>query len=993
MSVCPQLRRARFRASASASPAASRSPTAAGAASPPRRTSAGGARGSSPRSSRTCRAPTCAPSGSRCAAGVALVVVLCLLRLYPLALVAAAVAGAAPLPALPLGRRRLRGRAAPRARVHRRLGRARRRPARLRRARAREPGRAPAGRARTRTTSSGSGSSCRAPALALVLAGPLVLLPYRKFNDVLDGVIFGACCAATLLAAEALANSADFLHLGFRAAGDQGALDRAAPHARRDDAGARRRRRRRDLRRLLASLPRPRRATGRALGALGSPLLAVPLAAAALVGASVAELYLKQWWTLARHGGRRRARARLAAPARSTSACARRPPSADRAADRVPELPRADARPHLLRPLRRRAARAPEGARAARGRAPRGARVGGGRQDRRLRRARGGRDRDRGGRDRALAALPRPRRPCRAGRAVRGAAQLPLSRAAPRRRPFQSGVALDERPRPRPALRKRWHVVRSGANGLVAAGQSEARALRGRARRWSSRRDRRRPQALAEPVSRPAGRLPRRPARRLVRARDPLARARLRRTGSPRCTRRPSTSRRARARRSRSRSSRPRGGALRPSSSRRSRTRARRATSASAPFPAFQVVDALLGTLRGVRALAGVVAAVAAVAVLAGARRRARAGDDLGPTPPDDELRSRSASGSTSALLARDLAAGRRPLASAAALGRALRPPARRPPPRRSGLSEADGIPVTGVLPAAHGDRGAGAGAPCSRASSTSASTTTATARAALPRADRRPDVPRSLRPYVDRRRRPRARARSRFPADLPHGTLRPDDAALAYDVAPLRQKGSTARADDRDPLARALPAERRRDERRRPHVPRARSRRAGPQPQDVKVDGGGTHDDLSEDNLDLDVVSAIAPGAQIVNYEAPIDRRRRGRPVQRARRRRQGLDRDASAGASATRAPAGAPERGHAGAAARRAPRDHRVRGERRQRLLRLPARRLLRPSRSRSTSRPTCRRWWRSAGRCSRWRATGPTPPRPGGRTSSRTRAGAEA
>src|SRR5262249_4987794 len=37
-------------------------------------------------------------------------------------------------------------------------------------------------------------------ALALMLAGPLVLLPYRKFDDCLDGVVFGATCAATLLA-------------------------------------------------------------------------------------------------------------------------------------------------------------------------------------------------------------------------------------------------------------------------------------------------------------------------------------------------------------------------------------------------------------------------------------------------------------------------------------------------------------------------------------------------------------------------------------------------------------------------------------------------------------------------------------------------------------------------------------------------------------------------------------------------------------------------
>src|SRR4051812_29024215 len=53
-------------------------------------------------------------------------------------------------------------------------------------------------------------------AYLLALGGPLSLLPYRKFNDVLDGVTFGACSAATLLAAEAITNSADFLHLGFR---------------------------------------------------------------------------------------------------------------------------------------------------------------------------------------------------------------------------------------------------------------------------------------------------------------------------------------------------------------------------------------------------------------------------------------------------------------------------------------------------------------------------------------------------------------------------------------------------------------------------------------------------------------------------------------------------------------------------------------------------------------------------------------------------------
>jgi len=58
-------------------------------------------------------------------------------------------------------------------------------------------------------------------ALLLMLAGPLVLLPYRKFDDVLDGVVFGASCASTLLAAEAIANSWSLLRLGFKVAGDE----------------------------------------------------------------------------------------------------------------------------------------------------------------------------------------------------------------------------------------------------------------------------------------------------------------------------------------------------------------------------------------------------------------------------------------------------------------------------------------------------------------------------------------------------------------------------------------------------------------------------------------------------------------------------------------------------------------------------------------------------------------------------------------------------
>jgi hypothetical protein len=55
---------------------------------------------------------------------------------------------------------------------------------------------------------------------AVMLAGPLVLLPYRKFNDVLDGATFGATTAVTFMAAQALSQAADIFGSGLRPAGD-----------------------------------------------------------------------------------------------------------------------------------------------------------------------------------------------------------------------------------------------------------------------------------------------------------------------------------------------------------------------------------------------------------------------------------------------------------------------------------------------------------------------------------------------------------------------------------------------------------------------------------------------------------------------------------------------------------------------------------------------------------------------------------------------------
>jgi len=54
---------------------------------------------------------------------------------------------------------------------------------------------------------------------ALMLGGPVVLLRYRGFNDVLDGVTFGAAAAVAFMGAQVLAYSASILGDGLRPAG------------------------------------------------------------------------------------------------------------------------------------------------------------------------------------------------------------------------------------------------------------------------------------------------------------------------------------------------------------------------------------------------------------------------------------------------------------------------------------------------------------------------------------------------------------------------------------------------------------------------------------------------------------------------------------------------------------------------------------------------------------------------------------------------------
>jgi hypothetical protein len=60
------------------------------------------------------------------------------------------------------------------------------------------------------------------PALAtgLAIVGPLLLLPYRKFNDVLDGATFGVASASCLVGAQVLTQSSSSFAAGLRPVGE-----------------------------------------------------------------------------------------------------------------------------------------------------------------------------------------------------------------------------------------------------------------------------------------------------------------------------------------------------------------------------------------------------------------------------------------------------------------------------------------------------------------------------------------------------------------------------------------------------------------------------------------------------------------------------------------------------------------------------------------------------------------------------------------------------
>ena len=125
----------------------------------------------------------------------------------------------------------------------------------------------------------------------LMLIGPLILLPYRKFNDVLDGATFGAVSALAYTAALGLVGAIDLFSGGLRPSGETLpwitrllALGVATPIIAASVIGA-------VAGALWLRYRGPARDRG-ALGWLGRPVVAIIVGAVVLVAAAVGQLVL-----------------------------------------------------------------------------------------------------------------------------------------------------------------------------------------------------------------------------------------------------------------------------------------------------------------------------------------------------------------------------------------------------------------------------------------------------------------------------------------------------------------------------------------------------------------------------------------------------------------------------------------------------------------------------------------------------------------------------
>jgi kumamolisin len=257
---------------------------------------------------------------------------------------------------------------------------------------------------------------------------------------------------------------------------------------------------------------------------------------------------------------------------------------------------------------------------------------------------------------------------------------------------------------------------------------------------------------------------------------------------------------------------------------------------------------------------------LAAVVALVGASG-ATSSPALGPTPPGTAISFVVQLHLDSARLDRDLAAGRR-IASSVALGRRYGLPLESVR-RVERVLRAHGVSVLGGYPQRTAIDARATVAAISRLFHVRYRDFRDPSGTVYHAPTGAPEIPAALRPYVagvvGLSTRPVA-----LPADLPHGALMPQDAALAYDVAPLQKAGIDGTGQTIAILSLSVFPPNGKDSADDVSTFRKKFAANGPDPVDVKVSGGGNVKDVSEDDLDLDVVSAIAPGAQIVNYEAP---------------------------------------------------------------------------------------------------------------------------